>query len=136
MAIAWTTELELGVAAIDEQHRMLVDMINELIDRIERGEHKQGFLDAIQGMKAYAEYHFAEEEALMERSGYSSRVEHIREHRLFADRVGSFNPGGLLHESLEAEETLAFLNDWFVDHIQDSDRRFVEEVSAEVFEPK
>jgi hemerythrin-like metal-binding protein len=136
MAITWNEELELGVAEIDEQHRMLVDLINELIDRIEKGEHKQGVLDAIQGMKAYAEFHFAEEEALMRRAGYSSLDEHVSEHQTFVRRAAGFNPGGLLNEREEAEETLDFLNDWFVAHIQDSDRLFVEEVPAGTFEKK
>lgn len=132
MAIIWTEALDLGVDSLDEQHHMLADLINELIGRIEKGEHKQGVLDAIQGMKAYAEYHFEEEERLMVRSGYAGLAEHRREHRLFADRVAAFNPGSLTHEREDAEETLRFLHEWFVDHTQDSDRRFVEAAPAGV----
>ena len=116
--------LRTGFDAIDEQHRLFLTMLTELGAQIEAGHHRQGVIDAFQGMRLYADGHFADEEILMEARGYPEREAHKRLHATFlamaADLETRLGDGaGLL-----SLETLEFLGAWFIGHIRSEDQRF------------
>ena len=113
-----------GFDAIDEQHRLFLTMLTELGAQIEAGHHRQGVIDAFQGMRLYADGHFADEEILMAARGYPELEAHKRLHATFlgmaADLEGRLGDGaGLL-----SVETLEFLGSWFIGHIRNEDQRF------------
>lgn len=116
--------LRTGFPQIDEQHRLFLDMLGELGAQIEAGQHRQGVLDAFQGMRLYAEGHFTDEEELMAQASYPELEAHCRLHGTFRemaqDLEGRLGDGpGLL-----SLETLEFLGAWFIGHIQNEDQRF------------
>lgn len=113
-----------GFESIDEQHSLFLAMLTELGAQIETGHHRQGLLDAFQGMRLYADGHFADEERLMEAWGYPELAAHQRLHETFrgmaADLESRLGEGpGLL-----SLETLEFLGAWFIGHIRNEDLRF------------
>jgi len=113
-----------GFDAIDEQHRLFLSMLTELGEQIEACRHKQGVMDAFQGMRLYADGHFTDEEILMGSRGYPELEAHKRLHAMFlgmtADLEGRLGDGaGLL-----SVETLEFLGSWFIGHIRNEDQRF------------
>ena len=116
--------LRTGFTDIDDQHRLFLDMLGELSERIAAGQHRQGLLDAFQGMRAYAEGHFADKEALMTRYAYPALGAHQRLHATFTDMVRDLE--GRLGEGpgLLSLETLEFLGNWFIGHIRNEDQRF------------
>jgi hemerythrin-like metal-binding protein len=124
MELQLDDDLLTGFEAIDEQHRLFLEMLGELAQRIEAGQHRQGLFDAIQGMRVYAEGHFADEEALQERIGYPHREAHTRLHATFTAMVRDLE--GRLDEGpgMLSLETLDFLGAWFLGHIRNEDRRF------------
>ena len=116
--------LRTGFEAIDEQHRLFLTMLAELGAQIEAGHHRQGVIDAFQGMRLYADGHFADEEILMQERGYPELEAHKRLHATFqtmaADLEARLGEGaGLL-----SVETLEFLGSWFIGHIRNEDQRF------------
>ncbi|MYL83634.1 bacteriohemerythrin [Desulfovibrio aerotolerans] len=116
--------LRTGFAAIDEQHRLFLTMLAELGAHIEAGHHRQGVIDAFQGMRLYADGHFADEEVLMQQRGYPELEAHKGLHATFmamaADLEARLGEGaGLL-----SVETLEFLGSWFIGHIRNEDQRF------------
>ena len=85
---------------------------------------RQGVIDAFQGMRLYADGHFADEELLMQERGYPELEAHKRLHATFlamaADLEARLGEGaGLL-----SVETLEFLGSWFIGHIRNEDQRF------------
>ncbi|WP_428560869.1 MAG: bacteriohemerythrin [Solidesulfovibrio sp. DCME] len=116
--------LRTGFDDIDEQHRYFLDMLGELAQRIEDGQHRQGVLDALQGMRVYAEGHFADEEALMARLGYPALDAHRRLHGTFTDMVRQLEERKGEGPGLLSLETLEFLGAWFIGHIRNEDQRF------------
>lgn len=124
--LLWNDTLTLGHGEIDGQHLLLVEMINELYDHLQSGRAGGGVLDAIQGLKAYAGYHFAEEERLMLRYGYPELEDHRLAHLDFTERVEAFTAAARNSARNTALEVLAFLTQWLGEHIQQSDRRFVD----------
>ena len=116
--------LRTGFDSIDEQHRLFLDMLAELSSQIEAGQHRQGVLDAFQGMRMYAEGHFDDEEALMQSRGYPQLVAHQRLHETFRAMVAELE--GRIGEGpgLVSLETLEFLGAWFIGHIRNEDLQF------------
>ncbi|MHC1791956.1 bacteriohemerythrin [Solidesulfovibrio sp.] len=121
----FTDALLTGFASIDAQHRLFLEMLQELAGQIESGRQRQGGLDAFQGMRLYADGHFTDEEALMAQYGYPELAAHTRLHDTFRTMVGELE--GRIGEGigLVSLETLEFLGNWFIGHIRNEDLRFV-----------
>lgn len=120
----FTEALLTGFAGIDEQHRLFLEMLQELAVQIESGHQRQGVLDAFQGMRMYAEGHFTDEEGLMAQYGYPDLAAHQRLHETFRTMVGELE--GRIGDGigLLSLETLEFLGSWFIGHIRNEDHRF------------
>ncbi|MCK7535050.1 MAG: hypothetical protein MZV63_30705 [Marinilabiliales bacterium] len=61
--ILWNESLELGIEEIDEQHRVIVGMINELDRAIQRGDATGTANRIVQGLISYGHIRFTTEES-------------------------------------------------------------------------
>lgn len=129
--IEWSEDMSVGVARLDEHHRRLIDLTNQLGSAIADGdpEHTTG---AVLGeLVRYVYYHFGEEERLMEQAAYGGLDAHRRHHRAMAEHVrgleSSFDrdPGAVIAGQLHA-----FLADWLVQHIRSEDALYKPVLSA------
>ena len=118
--------LRTGFEHIDEQHRMFLDMLAELGERIKAGHHRQGVIDAFQGMQAYAEGHFADEEKLMADLEFPELPAHERLHETFRRMAGDLQSRIADGAGLVSLETLEFLGSWFIGHIRAEDQRYAQ----------
>jgi hemerythrin len=134
--IEWNDALVSGIEPIDQQHQILVSLFNEANIQLS-ASHNAGFLEQItRDLLSYALYHFEVEEELMQKSGYGdSELEdaqlHILQHRNFSARVVAVRndiKNGIL---ISREDLLAFLNQWLIDHILNTDKKLVGFLSAE-----
>jgi hemerythrin-like metal-binding protein len=62
--LEWGPALVTGVEAIDEQHKMLVDMLNEANLRMRSHIDRSVTEDIVRDLMSYALYHFETEEDL------------------------------------------------------------------------
>ena len=69
--IEWSAGLEIGVPPIDEQHKRLVEMINELADSHSDGLASAAVETALADLVDYTVVHFDMEETFMEDIGLS-----------------------------------------------------------------
>jgi len=122
--ITLDASLHTGFEIIDEQHALFLSMLTDLAAQIEAGHHRQGVLDAFQGMTLYADGHFTDEEALMEAHGYPQLPAHRQQHEAFRDMVAEFEARLGDGVGLVSLETLEYLGGWFIRHIRDEDMRF------------
>jgi len=120
----WSAALAMGLPDIDEQHRMLIHMIRELGGQMQAGEHRQGVLDALQGMLAYAATHFEDEEELMEEAGWEGLDRHEGLHAEFLWKAGDFEAQVKNDSAQASREVLQYLLNWLVRHIHVEDRAF------------
>ena len=63
--IEWDSKYDVGVEAVDKQHRHLVDLMNDLYDACigERLELDQKFKDVMKELVDYVMVHFKDERA-------------------------------------------------------------------------
>ena len=120
----WLDSYNLGIAGIDDQHQLLVGMVDELAGAMEEGESSDVLSRTLTGLAAYTVYHFATEEKLFNQHGYPEAVEHEEEHRGFLEKLngfkGEFEAGGFT----VPRETLTTLSDWLIGHIRESDKKY------------
>ncbi|MDE2369008.1 MAG: hemerythrin family protein [Burkholderiales bacterium] len=118
----WSDMLSVGVASIDQQHRILVGILNELGDSMEAGIGTWDESVAMTRLVDYTESHFAFEEALMRRVGYADLDAHEQEHRLLFQQVADLMARSTSGERLGTQALLVFLRDWLTSHIMGTDR--------------
>lgn len=126
--MSWTQDLETGIKVIDDQHKRLIDFINELDDACRTGNSDETN-HVMEGLLNYTVTHFEFEESLQEKAGYPFLKAHQRIHELFMKKVAAFRERAGKGEDV-APELLNLLKGWLVSHIKGEDRDYVESVSA------
>jgi hemerythrin-like metal-binding protein len=129
--IIWTPQLSVGVAVLDEEHKKMVELINDLHSGITagRGTETLGIvLDQL--VESYRE-HFTREEELFAQTTYPAAEEHIQEHhaltQFLLDVQDRYNHGKFDALSLE---TLNFFRSWMSEHLQGTDKKYTEHLNA------
>ena len=89
MRILWGPAYELGILVIDQQHKRIVDYINELDRLADQPDAQLGVARVLYDLVDYTESHFSFEEALMERAGYGELDDHHHKHRQFTFHIES-----------------------------------------------
>ena len=124
--VKWDKSFSVGVREMDEQHVVLIDLINTFYDRIGKGERKENFSTLLQGLKEYAEMHFIVEEDYMLLFGFDGYQEHKNEHDKFLEKVEEFEAKLMQGELLLSYDVLSFLSLWLVDHMKGVDKKYTD----------
>lgn len=122
--ITWKDTFNLGIELIDEQHRKLIDIINELYDAQQHGTSQMIIKDTIQKLFDYTNYHFTMEEEMHRANRYPIHEQHHLEHQEFIERLIIFKRDADKNNLLLSLKTIDFLKDWTINHILGSDREF------------
>lgn len=123
--IAWTDELSVSIDSIDDQHKELVRLINDL-NRAMRNKESQAVIQRIvHGLKEYVITHFAYEEELFDKFGYADAEAHKSVHAKFVEKVGDFEHALSSGQATVSIEVMNFLKDWLVQHIMGTDQKYI-----------
>lgn len=122
--IEWKEEYNLGIPQIDKQHQQLVTLIN----RLTKAEIEGGMITYVfDDLDNYVKEHFRAEEELLRAFEYEDFEAHKEEHRTFEGWLSavrqSFNLGGS-SSHLIAESMNAYLRNWLINHILESDMAY------------
>jgi hemerythrin len=121
----WNDKLSVGVASIDNDHKRLVGMVNDLYDGVVAGHGKDVLGRVLDGLISYTAEHFAREERYFAQTGYPDSVAHKKEHEDLVKQVldvqAKYKSGATSTLSLEV---MNFLKSWLVKHIQGSDKKY------------
>lgn len=120
----WNKNLELGIDIIDEQHKKLVELLNQLALHLSTGTNQLELEELIKELTSYANYHFKTEEAIWEKNLKDdiSVKKHHEEHSRFLDKILEIYNSKKSYESI-IESILKYLITWLALHILDSDRK-------------
>jgi hemerythrin-like metal-binding protein len=133
--ILWGPDLTIEQETIDFQHKILVGLINDLIEAQTDPSGGNLWLEVVlDELKNYTEYHFGTESKLMKQSGYQGEAHqhHLAEHAGFVEQVRSFRQRFLTHAETEiSTDLLHYLREWLTHHIQVVDRKFGDYLKAQ-----
>lgn len=122
--LPWCEAYEVGVAIIDEQHHVLVDLVNEVADELRKSSDRDTVLASLRSLMRFTAEHFATEERIMyEHGGGAGEEQHRKEHRKLFQDVRTLMLG---IEARGPSETMGFLRSWLLEHIEHADRPFGE----------
>ncbi len=122
--LVWKDAYEIGIQIIDDQHKKLINIINDLYDANTSGSTHLILETIFKQLADYVHYHFSTEEDMFQQYGYPKAKEHMSEHDDFRNKIKSLqedNRGGNIVLSLK---TIDFLKDWTINHILGTDREF------------
>jgi hemerythrin len=125
MLLHWHEEYSVNIQRIDNHHRRLFEIGNTVLDAVESEKPVAEVAEAFGLMVEYALFHFAEEEALLERYGYPELDTHRHRHQRLVVAMNELFERIQRGSPVISAELLVFLQDWLVTHILREDRRYV-----------
>jgi len=123
--ISWDEKFELNIKEIDQQHKKFIDMINVFYDACICKVPDDVLEQTIADMRDYAFVHFKNEEKYFEKFGYKEAPSHIAEHYFFMENIEKIQEEYCLNNSVLPPKVLTFLQEWFTNHIMNSDKKYV-----------
>ncbi len=124
--IKWDNKYGVGISMIDEEHKKLIGILNKTIDAKEHSDDTEELMEVLEEMSQYALEHFKTEEAYMAEFNYPEYKSHKEEHYGFVTKTAEYIDrvaNGDYHISNELHE---YLKHWLVDHIQVTDRQYID----------
>lgn len=114
--IDWSTKCEVGIKEVDDQHKKLFDILNDLHQATVDGAERSSLARILDELVDYTVYHFSTEERLFLKYGYPGYDEHKEAHNdLTAQAVDlqrAFHEGS----ATISFEVLEFLHAWLMEH--------------------
>lgn len=142
MEFKFTEDCLIGVEAIDEEHRYLFHIMNQIYDFLhsqdstvsnhtavsdnaaaDTAQTDNQLEEYIEQLKEYGTLHFAHEEAYMEKIGDPELLLQKRAHTLFMEKLNSLDISYLQNDEKRAilKDMLVYLTKWLYQHILGSD---------------
>lgn len=122
--ITWSDTLSVKVKQFDDQHKKLVDMVNQLFDAMKTGKGNQVMGDILKQLIAYTQTHFAAEERLLKQYGYPDFEAHKKEHNALVMQVLDLQKQFQEGKPVLTQNIMTFLRDWLSRHIQGDDKKY------------
>lgn len=120
----WSDDLRVGVDEIDNQHRYLIEIINDLFSAMQEGKGKDAMGAVLDQLIDYTAFHFKTEERLMKTYRYTHPVYHLQEHEKLVKTILQFQSDYKAGRTGLTLTTMKFLKDWLYEHILKVDKRF------------
>ncbi len=124
----WEEQYSVGIRAIDDQHKKLFDIINDLHWAKHNNGGRRFIADILNRLMVYTVAHFSVEGEIMLRHGYSHTAKHLAAHEGFKETVEQFIREYNSGSADLSEEILAFLVKWLRVHTTGEDRAMVAEL--------
>jgi hemerythrin len=124
--VTWSSTFSVGIKQIDDQHKMLLDLVNDLFNHVSGDEvaERAYFKKVIQTSVQYIKVHFSTEEKIMLYTNFPGYEKHKKAHDTFTlavlDTIKSFDAGN----KLVLVEFTKFLKEWILTHIAIMDKQF------------
>jgi len=129
----WSAAYDTGIAAIDEQHRKFLDLLNAMgeldlpsaFNQLSKDHRKRLFLMLIE-LRDYASRHFVKEERMLVEAGYPGVLPHKKLHNAFLRTVLDYEDRLIDGSLTVCMDLQKFLGKWWMDHILREDMKYAE----------
>ncbi len=121
----WDSSLQLGISQIDDQHKQLVGMINDLHRAMKQRQTMAVTGGILERLVSYTVFHFDVEEKLFRKHNYPEYSEHKKVHEKLVAKVMDFKTKVEQGDATISMELMDFLKDWLVSHIKGTDKKYV-----------
>ncbi|PKL42734.1 MAG: hypothetical protein CVV41_11915 [Candidatus Riflebacteria bacterium HGW-Riflebacteria-1] len=121
----WSEAYLIGCPTVDEQHKELIEKVDELEQRLENDEaDDHSFTDALMFVVDYARDHFRDEENLMFETGYPGFENHRMLHDRLVNHLANFLKDMQQGNGGTFSELVSYLHVWIDGHVLVEDIKF------------
>lgn len=128
--INWDESYSVGVQELDNQHKKLFKMLDELFESVDTASNSQTVSEVLAGLREYALVHFETEERYMSESGYPEIESHKWAHEQFRKKVDNLCSSGTARPQQVLTDILNFLYEWLTNHILSCDKKYAPLVAS------
>jgi hemerythrin len=125
MAYSWDKSLETGNTTIDDQHKSIIESINNLLDACSKGKGRSEVENTLKFLQDYVVKHFNDEEKLQLKSNYPDYKTHREKHEAFKKTVSEiaeeFNKNGASIQLVA--KVNSSVAGWLISHIKSEDKK-------------
>jgi hemerythrin len=122
--LTWNDGYSVKVKQFDDQHKKLIDMVNELHDAMKVGKGREVLEKILAGLIQYTVTHFANEERLMKLHNYPGYEQHKKELNLLTLQVSDEQKKYREGSAVLSQSVMTFLKEWLQNHIQGTDKNY------------
>lgn len=120
----WNPTYSVGVRELDDQHKGLIHMINEMHYAMNQDKGQEAISSIVEQMFDYMETHFRTEEAYLQKFDYPALPSHQRQHEEFRAKARDLRQRVRQREFILSFEIVQFLSDWLQNHIMVADMKY------------
>ena len=122
--IGWDDAYSVGIDSIDEQHKRLINLINQLQTAVDYSTGEEFEREALDELVDYTKTHFSYEEDLMEKYGYPEFEPHKAQHGRMIQQVEKVLAEYETDQDRAMRHALNFLKEWLINHINGTDKEY------------
>lgn len=123
--IEWKSEYEVKIDKTDNEHKELIEYINQFIIAVNNKNHDQA-ISTFNDLFNYTSFHFSEEEEFLRSIDYPEYNAHKGIHNSLIDKLKKTQNEITNEKDFDYEKTIGFLISWLVSHILGVDIKYAE----------
>ena len=124
--VSWGDSFATGIRLVDEQHKELIKLTNELYRACLIGVEETGpvFKEALSCTVEYVRFHFAAELEILEKVNYPDYNEHKKQHEFLIKHILAASKEFGSGKKFIPNQFVRTLKDWVFGHIAFYDKQF------------
>ena len=126
--IDWDDSFSVQYEEIDEQHKKLFDLYNELHEALLNESVENTTIirtRTLNNLAEYIDYHFKSEEKYLKEINFPDLDQHCQIHKAFSSQVEGFHKDLQDGQIIFTTSLLKLIRNWLVDHIMRMDQQYV-----------
>jgi hemerythrin len=130
VAVGWDDKFNTGISSIDEQHKRLFFLSNQVFTALTKSEFEDNYdqiMAVLKELKEYTFYHLEYEEKILQQCGYADFDAHKQQHDHFIEKIRVAEEQDIDNNQKKVLlDLLDFLSNWTKKHIMESDQAYKE----------
>ena len=122
--VEWKDDYSVGIDSIDQQHKKLLNLINQLQTAVDYSTGEQFEREALDELVDYTKTHFTYEEGLMRDNNYPDFEPHKAQHEKMFEKVREVLAEYEQDQDTAMANAAEFLKDWLINHINGTDKAY------------
>jgi hemerythrin len=128
--MTWESKYSVGVETLDNQHKAMMNALNELHAASMRGKAQEIAGPLLKQIASIARVHFSAEERLMESIRFPGLATHHGKHQELVEKLAEFVARHEKGDTTVYTQLLYFVRDWLTKHMQIEDQEYANRLSA------
>ena len=121
--LEWKSEYSVGIASMDDEHREMIDLINDVYAKLGAAPDAATIEDCLESIFTTISMHFALEERIMREHGYAEYEDHKDDHENLLDEIRDLMDEFVADSGKGAQLLEERLSSWFGNHFASFDAR-------------